>query len=410
VTPGDPIFTALTPQTVKLGETFTAILQGKNLTSAIHLKIDNGVSYMDQKVNVTGTEIQQTLTATTLAAARAKILVMDINDRELKSFDIDIFNPSQQVVSRAGLHADSGSDFSFSTVSNACVKDNVTGLVWESKGTSDANSPRYFSTQYVARMDNTANSTSWYIGYLNSVNFCGFSDWRLPTIQELFGIYAIGPDNSFPLNSLFYEGGLSVPLANIATIANWSATISSSTATSPLFGVDYVNAGITPTSPPGYIAWISSVRSRGASASPVRAVRGQVSQSVNYALQDDEAFDPVTGLTWKRCVIGQTWTGITCDGTATMVNRTDASVLVNSASSAAKAWRLPSGKELLSIWDGSTASPMGVNGLVFPNAPDALAWSSTSDMFGAGYVFSPSNWPLMSQAVSNLATVRLVRR
>ena len=91
-----------------------------------------------------------------------------------------------------------------------CVQDNNTGLVWEGKtaspatsrlGTSaytnydDANSAQKWvsGATYVnptqAQIDASTNS----IGYKNAVNasaLCGYTDWRLPTNEELEGILA----------------------------------------------------------------------------------------------------------------------------------------------------------------------------------------------------------------------------
>ena len=90
-----------------------------------------------------------------------------------------------------------------------CVQDNNTGLVWEGKtaspattrlGTStytnydDANSAQKRSgATYVnpAQADIDASTNS--IGYKNSVNtsaLCGYTDWRMPTKEELQGIVA----------------------------------------------------------------------------------------------------------------------------------------------------------------------------------------------------------------------------
>ena len=87
-----------------------------------------------------------------------------------------------------------------------CVQDNNTGLIWEGKNPAGSTS-RLGSSTYTnydgtgsrqksgggnanqAEIDASTNS----IGYKNSVNtsaLCGYTDWRLPTKEELQGILA----------------------------------------------------------------------------------------------------------------------------------------------------------------------------------------------------------------------------
>ena len=90
-----------------------------------------------------------------------------------------------------------------------CVKDNNTGLVWEGKtaspatsrlGTStytnydDVNSAqKYNGSAYPTQAEINASTNS--IGYVNSVNassLCGYTNWRMPTKEELQGIVVSG--------------------------------------------------------------------------------------------------------------------------------------------------------------------------------------------------------------------------
>ena len=87
-----------------------------------------------------------------------------------------------------------------------CVQDNNTGLVWEGKTASGSRASSLFYTNYhstSAQKSNGSNPTQGEInasnnsiGYVNSVNsspgLCGFTNWRLPTKDEMLGIVSSG--------------------------------------------------------------------------------------------------------------------------------------------------------------------------------------------------------------------------
>lgn len=158
------------------------------------------------KINDTG------ITANQCYQAGSDVLV------ECNSAGAIALNPAQDgMVGRdANVTANNNIDgklgFSFSSVAGGCVQDNVTGLMWEVKtadgGLRDWNTTytNYDSTTSAQKLDTVtglyvnptqaeidAGTNS--IGFKNAVNsqtLCGFSDWRLPTADELQSIVDYG--------------------------------------------------------------------------------------------------------------------------------------------------------------------------------------------------------------------------
>ena len=110
-------------------------------------------------------------------------------------------------VNRYSLVANAGGGFYDKT---ECVKDLITGRVWEGKTASPATSR--LGTGTYTNYDSTTSAQKWVgvyssvnptqteidastnsIGYRNTVitsNLCGYNDWRMPTVGELQGILA----------------------------------------------------------------------------------------------------------------------------------------------------------------------------------------------------------------------------
>lgn len=76
--------------------------------------------------------------------------------------------------------AANGNELPANATSWACVKDKVTGLMWENK--TAANAP----LTYTNWGDNRAGDASLFVA--QSQGLCGFSNWRLPSLDELQGI------------------------------------------------------------------------------------------------------------------------------------------------------------------------------------------------------------------------------
>jgi len=220
------------------------------------------------------------------------------------------------------------------------VQDNVTGLIWENK--TDDNS--------IHDKDNTYNwddAQSVFIATLNSQNFGGYSDWRLPTIKELS--FLVDRDRYDPsINTTYFP--------NTVSSGYWSST---TYADNPLLAwiVDFYFGNF------GY-----NFKSYAGRYDYVRAVRGgQCGSFSNFVDNGDGTVtDTSTGLMWQKATAPGTYTwqeALSYCETSTLAEYGD--------------WRLPSVNELQSIVDYSRYTP-AINADYFPNT-ESYYWSSTTD-------------------------------
>ncbi|MBP6733692.1 MAG: DUF1566 domain-containing protein, partial [Chromatiaceae bacterium] len=107
--------------------------------------------------------------------------------------------------------------------------------------------------------------------------------------------------------------------------------------------------------------------------------------------------DTRTKLQWRRCSLGQTWTGATCAGEARKYKWDEARRV------APTGWRLPTTDELASLvycssgepayWKSASEMCKGAYGsptiwsLAFPDTPKYLFWSSSPDADGSKYAW-----------------------
>lgn len=86
-----------------------------------------------------------------------------------------------------------------------------------------------------------------------------------------------------------------------------------------------------------------------------------------------EVQDIQTGLIWKRCSLGQIWSGTTCTGSPITYNWKNALLYAKNLGSD---WRLPNIKELDSLVE--QACDMSINDTFFPNTATNGVYSSSS--------------------------------
>ena len=125
----------------------------------------------------------------------------------------------------------------------------------------------------------------------------------------------------------------------------------------------------------------------------------------SYSSDGSEVTDNTTGLVWRRCAEGMSWSEGTCNGDATLYTQEAALQL------GINGWRLPNIKELASIVDLSKVNP-AIDPSSFPNTPTSTDfWSSSPNVrdsrnawfvgFDYGYVYYYGRF--------NSGYVRLVR-
>lgn len=256
-----------------------------------------------------------------------------------------------------------------------CVKDNVTGLVWEGKPSTGV---RAGDNAYTNFNDGRTGDTSAYVVMVNQMKLCGFTDWRLPTLDELHSLvdYSIVPSLA---NLKFQIDEDWLPTNIVATSARvdypgsvyWAGT--QNTVYQNWWGsVDFAYSS-------------EKVVARGsANLFHVRLVRGEKSSAVQryaYSTDGSEVTDAITGLTWRRCSEGQVWSGSNCTGTATVFTHEAALAQAQAQSG----WRLPNVKELQTLADLSKMKP-AIDKVAFPSMPNCDApsycayWSTTPNV------------------------------
>lgn len=91
---------------------------------------------------------------------------------------------------------------------------------------------------------------------------------------------------------------------------------------------------------------------------------------------DGTATHMTTGLTWKRCAEGQSWSGSTCTGTAQTYTWAAATALTGTFGGKSD-WRLPTIAELVTIVERDITNP-SINPTVFPSTSAYYFWSGTT--------------------------------
>ncbi len=237
-----------------------------------------------------------------------------------------------------------------------CVRDNVSGLIWEGK------TPENASRNY---------TRSGAFNYASVVNgnggLCGFTDWRLPDRRELFSIvnnrsrFAAFDEQYFPNTT---------PTTTAAATLYWANEVYNANPTSG-WTITFANG--------------NSTEQLASSLQKVRLVRGERFPQGDFRDNGDGTVTDLTnGLTWDKCSWGQSWDSgaNTCSAVADAISSNwdgalTAAVTANEANHRGRRdWRLPNRAELESLLRLNANLP-AIDATVFPNTAAVGYWSST---------------------------------
>jgi hypothetical protein len=237
-----------------------------------------------------------------------------------------------------------------------CVRDNVSGLLWEVK--TPENASRNFTRSGAFNYASTTNSGG---------GLCGFSDWRVPDRRELFSIV----DNSSRFGAFderFFPN--TTPTTVAAATMYWT---NEAYHANPTYGwtITFLTG--------------ASTEQLASSLQKVRLVRGERFPVGDFRDNGDGTVTDLTnGLTWDKCSWGQAWdsgaNSCSAVADATSTNWPDAltaAVTANQASHRGRRdWRLPNRVELESLLRLNANLP-AIDAAMFPNTAAVGYWSST---------------------------------
>ncbi|MBF0537119.1 MAG: DUF1566 domain-containing protein [Nitrospirae bacterium] len=312
----------------------------------------------------------------------------------------------------------------FTNNSDYTVTDNLTGLVWPITGGS------------LTVGSCTGGAMTWqgaldYVKCLNTAKYLGFSDWRLPNLNELDSLVNAGQNG---LTTWLNTHGF----ASVHSDYYWSSTTYAYASSIPGAFAVHMNYGTMNIYAKSVNLYVWPVRT-GASGAFGNAAIFATGQKISYATGDDGALqkgvawpsprftsnsdytitDNLTGLIWPG--EATIMSGRACQsGTMTWQEALDAISCINKAGYLGhNDWRLPNRKEMLSLVDSSTYNPSLPSGNPFNAVQLDIYWLSTTlayntslawafDMHdGAVGEYGKTNkayvWPVRAGEVNDLA-------
>ncbi len=249
--------------------------------------------------------------------------------------------------------------FSFDKGNPGCTVDKVTGLTW----------------QKLPGLNRTYAELAAYVDTVNAAAPCGFTDWRVPSVDELLSLMDASKTTGNPINADY----MSV-LADAMAGQFWTNESRSAPGAVDAWQLDASNGAA--------ISYVAKTGSLG-----VRLVRGgastaQVCNNVDGRFTDfadGTIEDRVTGLMWKKCPEG--YSDVACtvgvplsfSAVNQVVTRLQNVNVPNAPAAAGYSdWRIPTKNEMASLVNRACANPATV-AAIFPNTDSLNFVTATLD-------------------------------
>ncbi len=268
----------------------------------------------------------------------------------------------------------SGNDLPITATSWVMVRDNVTGLIWEVKqnkdGTKDYTNPHDADNTYTwydsdpatnggdAGTPGDGTDTEDFINAVNSENFGGFADWRMPTIEELHTITNL--DQYDPAVDMTY-------FPNVISSYYWSGSTYADV-TDRAWVVDFNGGGV-----------IYDGKTGDGYVRCVRSGPSVIGSFDYFALNDDglTVTDAGTGLMWEKAT-GNSGTSLTWENAIQYCESLDLAGYTD--------WRLPTVSELQTLVDYSLYNP-SIDTNYFNDILSSAYWSGSTYAGGTYYAW-----------------------
>jgi hypothetical protein len=291
---------------------------------------------------------------------------------------------------------------------------------------------------YASGSSDSACNTQAFVNRVNTAGLCGASDWRLPNREELRSIVKMDympkgdgirhvDTDYFPNTQASYKvdcmasGVLAADYE--AYCSGFSTSNSEDTRTRGRgFGYGTTDSEIVTPSASWAIFFDDEEVDHAITKDElryVRLVRGEQpdpNSSTRYSNNGDGTVtDSITGLTWKRCAEGYTFSdgGTTADMTddSCTLTGTETFTWSDALAQADSIWRVPNIKELASLARHTDPAGTGIDIVAFPDTPPFYTWSSTynTGRFNNVWIITFTNGGDRFEDASALRRVRLVR-